>query len=222
MALAGPAVNAVAVRPAGSGDVEHLATWHLAHFPTTFVARLGHRFLTTYYSALLDSPAGYAFVATLDGVPHGYICGTVDAAAHQAYLLGDARGRLLRAGTAALLRQPLLALDFARRRAPRYLRRLFLRGSRPAAAPGSAVGRVGTVDFLAVVPSGRGHGLGGRLLAAAVEHARASGTDRFELVAAADSTVGPDFYGKAGWTPAGTSSTREGRPLGRWHLPLRG
>jgi GNAT superfamily N-acetyltransferase len=70
----------------------------------------------------------------------------------------------------------------------------------PGAGP--VVAHRATVLRLMVHPERQGRGLGGRLLAAATDHARELGFDQLLLSARGDTGL-PEFYSHLGWTEVG-------------------
>lgn len=74
------------------------------------------------------------------------------------------------------------------------------------------------LSLLAVAPSAQGHGLGRRLLAAAVDAAAAAGHDRCELHALDDNAPALALYTSAGFRPVGEPFPHalNGRPTRVW------
>lgn len=74
------------------------------------------------------------------------------------------------------------------------------------------------LSLLAVAPAAQGHGLGRRLLTAAVDAAAAAGHDRCELHALDDNAPALALYTSAGFRPVGDSFPHalNGRPTRVW------
>lgn len=74
------------------------------------------------------------------------------------------------------------------------------------------------LSLLAVAPAAQGHGLGRRLLAAAVDAAAAAGYDRCELHALDDNAPALALYRSAGFRPVGNPFPHalNGRPTRVW------
>ncbi|WIA99259.1 N-acetyltransferase [Curtobacterium sp. MCBA15_012] len=88
-------------------------------------------------------------------------------------------------------------------------------------APGTGGGPASDAAYLsllAVAPHAQGHGLGRRLLAAAVEAAAAAGHDRCELHALDDNAPAVALYRSAGFAPVGPPFPHplSGRPTRVW------
>lgn len=80
------------------------------------------------------------------------------------------------------------------------------------------------LSLLAVAPAAQGHGLGRRLLAAAVDAAAAAGYDRCELHALDDNAPALALYASAGFRPVGEPFPHalSGRPTHVWQAGVGG
>ncbi|KTR54427.1 hypothetical protein NS359_00045 [Curtobacterium oceanosedimentum] len=80
------------------------------------------------------------------------------------------------------------------------------------------------LSLLAVAPAAQGHGLGRRLLAAAVDAAAAAGHDRCELHALDDNAPALALYASAGFRPVGEAFPHalSGRPTHVWQAGVGG
>lgn len=214
-----PAVQVRAMAPADLRFVAHLHRSWLAHglFPA-----LGPRFLRAYLSTYAASPFGLAYMALLDGVPVGYLVGTVDERAHLRHVLRRCGIHLALLGLAALLVRPRLAWHFARTRARRYITagtRLVRSGTSPATSPGSA-GVVAVLSHVAVSEAARGTGIGGELVRRFVDDARSSGATAARLLTKADDGGASGFYERLGWCAHGVITDRDGITWARFRLDL--
>ncbi|WP_051814691.1 GNAT family N-acetyltransferase [Streptomyces iakyrus] len=200
-------------------DLPFVVAEHLRHFPDSFFARLGPKFLTAYDRTYLTSPDGRAYVAEMGGQPVGFLIGGIDPAAHRRHVLRDyGRGLLLRALGSLCLR-PRLALHFLRTRLVRYGRKLIPnRAARQAPAVGPT-GVTAVLDYVVVAEHARCRGIGSRLIARFVKDATDAGCARVTLVTAAEGGAGP-YYERHGWLPQGEIRTPEGRRLLTYDFPL--
>ncbi|GAA3500930.1 hypothetical protein GCM10019016_080370 [Streptomyces prasinosporus] len=200
-------------------DLPFVVAEHLRHFPDSFFARLGPRFLTAYDRTYLTSPDARAYVAEMGGQPVGFLIGGIDPAAHRRHVLRDyGRGLLLRALGSLCLR-PRLALHFLRTRLVRYGRKLIPnRATRQAPAVGTT-GVTAVLDYVVVAEHARCRGIGARLIARFVKDATDAGCARVTLVTAAEGGAGP-YYERHGWLPQGEVRTPEGRRLLTYDFPL--
>jgi ribosomal-protein-alanine N-acetyltransferase len=87
-----------------------------------------------------------------------------------------------------------------------------------APGTGGAPSDAAYLSLLAVAPAAQGHGLGRRLLAAAVDAAAAAGYDRCELHALDDNAPALALYRSAGFRPVGDPFPHalNGRPTRVW------
>lgn len=87
-----------------------------------------------------------------------------------------------------------------------------------APGTGGAPSDAAYLSLLAVAPAAQGHGLGRRLLAAAVDAAVAAGYDRCELHALDDNAPALALYRSAGFRPVGDPFPHalNGRPTRVW------
>ncbi|MGP4045375.1 GNAT family N-acetyltransferase [Streptomyces sp. 2A115] len=200
-------------------DLPFVVAEHLRHFPDSFFARLGPKFLTAYNGTYLTGPDACAYIAEVDGQPVGFLIGGTDPAAHHRHVLRDhGRGLLFRALGSLCLR-PRLALHFLRTRLVRYGRKLIPnRAARQTPAAGHS-GVTAVLDYVVVAEHARSHGIGARLIARFVKDATDAGCARVTLVTAAEGGAGP-YYDRLGWRRQGEIRTPEGRLLLMYDLPL--
>lgn len=173
-----------------------------------FFPQLGHRFLRAYLATFVGSPHAAAFVATRGDAPLGMVVGALDPRSHGRWVLRHRAAGLALRGAWALLIRPTLAARFVRTRLLPYGRAL--RRMRQPANPGGE-GRVAVLTHLAVVPGAQGFGIGGRLVAAYLEAARAAGRQRVVLNTLTGPSGAGGFYRRHGWREDGERSTFDGR-----------
>lgn len=204
----GPVVALRRLRPE---DLPFVVDQHLQHFPDGFFARLGRAFLTEYYLSYCTDHSSCAVVATDGAEPIGYLAGTSDLVGHRRHVI-SAHGRALtKRAVLALIRNPPLAVSFARTRGMRYLKKLVFRRGRAPAASGPAR-RSAVLHHVVVVAEYRGRGVGPALIEAFEDDARHAGCHELTLVT---QTGGPaaDYYRRSGWTAVGEHRTPDGTPL---------
>lgn len=126
------------------------------------------------------------------------------------------------------LRSPAFARDLLRTRLLRYargivrgLRRSGARNAVPEDARDTSPERVGFMTYVAVAADRRGRGIGGSLLDAYEEQARAAGLRRLDLVTFPDERGAGAFYSRMGWTYAGEIVSRSGERYALYTRPLR-
>jgi len=197
-------VTEPAVRPMTVSDVREVVRVHMSGFPGFFLTFLGPGFLRELYRGIVSDPAGVAFVTEHGGVITGFVAGTTDPSGFYSRLM---KRRLLQFGiqaAIATLRRPSAA--------PRLLRAL----GRSSAAPDAKTGRAELMS-LAVLPSARGGGEGGKLVEGFVTRSRELGSTTVFLTTDA---VGNDdvnaFYVRRGFALARTFTTREGRNMNEY------
>jgi GNAT superfamily N-acetyltransferase len=215
------------LRQAVHEDLHLTARAHVAFLPFGLFPSLGVGFVRRWHRTFLDSPHGAGYVVTDPQAPGnrivGFLLGTTDQAAHTAAVLADRRTMavLTLTGAAALLRRPRLARHFARSRAWPWTCRLFRhRPASPAAAPDDTTEPVAVLSAVAVLPDRRGRGIGGRLVAQFLSHARFSGATTAELVT--PTALGAaGFYERSGWEAGPDRRTRDGDRVRTYHRALR-
>lgn len=212
----------VLVREAVTADVDATARLHIEHLSLGLFPRLGHRFVSCWHRAYVQSPHAVALVAVergSDGGEHiaGFLVGALDRLAFQQELLTRYRTRLaVRAGVALVLRPRVLA-DFLRTRLRPYLHRLRATRRAPSVPPGAfPAAPVADLSAIAVDPVLRRTGTGRILTEEFVDRCTAAGAVRVELVTAADSVASIAFYTSTGWTARRRYDTRDGRALQRF------
>lgn len=203
----------VVIRPLHRTDLTFAALLHLDALGDGFFARLGVRFLRSYYWSFAVSPYGIALVADIDGSPAGVIVGTKDDAAHYRHVLRSRWWRLGSSGIVALLRRPRLLFWFIRRRARRYCRgalRLVLTRARPTGARVQPRAVIGHITHLAVAPEHQGTGVGVSLVEDFTIRASTNGVEALLVVTRSGPHGKAAFYERCGWLPAGRTTDLDG------------
>lgn len=209
--------NGPSVRGAAPADCAYLADLHAATLPHGFFVELGARFLRAYHRTFVDGPHARAYIATLGDDRVGGIVGTLDNRTHWRWAVRHRGPVLALAGLLCLCARPAVAVRFVRTRARRYLGAVVrLVGGRWRPRPGTSAPpphRVAVLTHVCVEPTVQGRGVGGALVDAFLEDARAAGAREVTLVTlAGDDGAGP-FYARRGWTYAGAHNDQDGRPL---------
>jgi GNAT superfamily N-acetyltransferase len=204
------------VRAATAGDASFCAALHAELLPQGFFTQLGTRYLRTYHRTFVDSPYAVALVTTVGGVPAGMLVGIIRPAAHARWVMRHRGVGLATVGALGLLRRPVTAVRFLRRRAGRYLRgwRRHRRGD--AARPAQAESAV--LSHIAVLPGARRSGAGRRLVTAFVDTCRAHDVPRATLFTLESSHGAGAFYASLGWRPGQVRITPDGYRLREWIL----
>ena len=206
------------LRPAEMADLDFCTSLHGETLPHGFFAQLGYAFLRAYLATFVSSPHAAAFVVTADGTPVGMVVGVLRGRAHRHWVLRHRGFRLAALGSAALAVRPRLALRFARTRLVRYSRALRDEG---VARVTAKEGQPAVLSHVAVAPGADGAGLGGRLVEAFVEAARAAGAQCVVLATLSGEEGAAAFYRKLGWSESGLASGFDGQSMILFSLPLR-
>ena len=195
--------GAVEVRELVKGDQGFAATLHAQALEQGLFASLGFGFMRAYYGTFLSSPHAVALTATVRGVPVGVVVGSVDARAHARWVLRHRGARLAARAVAVLVVRPRVALRFAHTRIARY-RRAWSRAR--SEEPGSRVtGRGAVLSHVAVIPGGRGAGIGTALVDAFLDRLRERSVEQALLVTASGLSGAGAFYRRHGWQFKGSS-----------------
>lgn len=222
----------VDVRPSTPADVDAIVDLHLQHLPHGLFPRLGTAFMRRYHRTFIELERGISLVAVVPDPPGpdvviGFVCGSTDQRRYVADVLGAARGPLLLAGAAGLVRHPFLLLHFVRTRSRRYVRRIVraLRPSRHDRQGEVERGETRPVAVLSAVvvsPTARAGGAGAALVAGLVERVQRAGTRTIELVTLAGPDGAVPFYRALGWTEVGTHEDKDGHEVVRFRMELAG
>ena len=196
------------VRSMTAADVREVVRVHMSAFPGFFLTFLGPGFLRELYRGIVADPAGVAFVTEHGGAINGFVAGTTDPSGFYSRLL---KRRFLQFGiqaAIATLRRPSAA--------PRLLRAL----GRSHEAPAATTGRAELMS-LAVLPSARRGGEGGKLVESFVTRSRELGsTTVFLTTDAAGNDDVNAFYARRGFALARTFTTREGRLMNEYEKEI--
>lgn len=191
-------------------DVEAVVDLHRELLPAGFFAALGGPFLRSYYRSYLLNPAGVGLVAEVDGEVAGFALGTVDEEVHYRHVLRWHGWRMALWGLLGLSARPHLIFGFCRTRAGRYLRSVQRRLRKGPSGPGPQT-RSGTLSHMAVAPSAQRRGLGRMLVTAFVDAARAQGSRRLRVLAAANRREAQSLYASLGWERGSEVQDADGR-----------
>ena len=205
---------------ARSRDLGFYAALHAQTLEHGFFAALGHGFLRAYYSTFVASPHAVALIARADGAPVGIVVGVLDPRSHARWVIRRRGLRLALRGLAMLVLRPRIAVTFAQTRFGRY-RQVWRRNrSESDYKRSSAQRRTAVLSHIAVVPGGRGSGVGSALVDAFLTTARAAGAARATLVTRpGDGGAGP-FYRRLGWRHDGTRAGFDGQPVATFAIDL--
>ena len=219
------AASAICVRPMSERDLKVAAQLHLQHLPHGLFPSLGERFLRRYLSTYLDTPSAVALAVEADQRAFGFLCGSLDRAAHREHVLRSHRTSLFSAGLISLASHPAVAVRFLRTRGRRYaaaLLRLGHRASAEAPAIGASKGPTGpaVLAHLVVSPAGRCAGAGAALVEAFEATARQRGLASAELLTLPGEAGAGRFYERLGWRCGETCSDRDGVIWVRYHKLL--
>lgn len=192
-ALAGAAGANIGFRPATADDARVIARLHVDGISTGFLPRLGPRFLTHLYRAMIDQPGARILVAVDDYGPIGFVAGVPDVGRFYKVFM---RRHGLRAALSAL---PALVR-------PSTWRRVW----ETARYDGDHHDAPAELLSMAVDPNYRGRGLGRRLAAEFLDALRADGIDRVKVVVAEANSVARQTYRSVGFVDRDTVEVHRG------------
>jgi GNAT superfamily N-acetyltransferase len=215
--------SGVTIRALERDDLQLAARLHRQMLPHGIFPALGDRFLRRYLLTYATSPAAVAFVAEFGGVPVGFLVGVLDPPTHRCHMLRQHGIALVGVGLPALVLRPRVAFRFVRTRAWRYVTTLMRFASArvrlPVAEPGGP-GSPAVLCHVAVVPDGRGSGIGASLVATFEARARNGGVKEAVLLTLADGGGAGPFYERLGWHAGDTRSDRDGISWRRYRKDL--
>lgn len=188
-------------------DIAAFAEIHKAAFPRSLTTRLGDRFLLDYYSRVLDSPIGIAFLAERDGEALGFAVGFVDPTTYYSAMRRK-KWEVARSMAKGLLRRPWLV---------RAVVTNFLWAGK------TEHGGTETCELasISVLPKTSGSGLGQALLDVFVAGAARVGATRISLTTdAVNNGRVCRFYEKYGFVKGGCIKGRT-RPMVQYTMPIR-
>lgn len=169
------------VRPGRPSDAEALAALHAQRIGEGFLVTLGHRFLARLYRRIARSPGSVLLVAEADGRVVGFVAATTSTRRLYAeFLRHDAVPAAL-AAAPAVLRAPMRAWETLRYGAGH--------DDLPAAE----------VLSIAVADDASGRGIGGALLAAALDALAQEGAAEARVVTAVGNDAALAMYERAGF-----------------------
>jgi ribosomal protein S18 acetylase RimI-like enzyme len=193
--LAGGAGLREAARPgielrfASPADAPRLASLHCSELPESFLASLGHAFLTRLYRRIIYSRDAFAVVASTDDVPiAGFVAATEDTASlYRRFLARDGLVAVV-TGLPELIRSS------------RHVRETLHYGS----APNAALRELPAAELLsvAVTPEARGRGVGRALVKACQFELTRRGVSGTRVVVAAGNATAIGLYHACGFRSA--------------------
>lgn len=209
------------IRPMTQGDLPFVSRLHLESLNHGLFPALGYRFLKAYLNTFIVSPFAVALIAEDDGVPLGYLVGTLEDRAHYGHIVKRWGPRLAVNGLIALSTRPMVAFRFLRTRAFRYARgAIRLAGGSPSGPAQAPARKDAVLTHMAVVASARSRGVGRRLAETFIENARRSGADGVALTTRASARGAAGFYEKLGWCVVTEFVDRDGLAWQRLRLDL--
>ncbi len=207
------------MRPAERQDVPFSAALHRDALPHGFFAQLGPRFLRAYYRTFLDSPHAVFLVASVGGVPVGFLVGLLRPRAHARWAVRRRGIKLAAQGLVAMSVRPAATARFLRTRVSRYIRGWRRNRAAVAELPESPL-EPAVVSHVAVTFGARGWGAGRRLVEAFVEQCEQAHITRIALVTLGSQEGAGDFYSSLGWRPGAPRTTPDGIEMVEWSLDL--
>lgn len=204
--LSGRTNSDMRIFPMKQSHIQSVVTVHLDAFPGFFLSGLGRRFLSLFYTSVIEDHSCISLVAGSDQQIDGFIVGTVEPR-------GFYKRILLRKGIRFVLAalKPLIAK-------PRIIRRL-LRGlsknevHRP---PRSAL-----VMSIAVRQAAQGRAIGRELVSTFLEECRKRGSRNVYLTTdELDNARTNRFYASMGFTVSRMFTTPEGRKMNEYEIKL--
>jgi GNAT superfamily N-acetyltransferase len=222
--------NNVGIRPPRPEDEAALAGLHERELSTEFISRLGPRFLRRYHRAFSGSPHATSLVAADEGTgePVGFLLGTLDNAAHSAYLIRRHGPAMMVLILAQAIGDPKLTGELLKTRGWRYARaalRLSAKGSRRTSGRRASgrlkmrgAGEVGVLAHVAVRREYRGLGIGASLVSAFRAEAVQAGVQELELVTVPGRSGSGAFYERLGWSYTEERTSRGGERFSLYQL----
>lgn len=173
-----------------------VARLHREQLSDSFLASLGESFLDVLYGRIVREPKSTLLVASHGGGVVGFIAGTHDTGQLYRTFVRHDGVRAFVAAAPALVRHPRTALETLR-----Y---------------GSESGSVTPLPraellSIAVAPSVRREGIGGRLITALLADFSAHGVSGARVTVAADNTAAITAYRRCGFRPATRVEVHRGR-----------
>ena len=196
------------IEPAGPSDVLAMTYVHLKAFPDFFLSSLGPRTLNVFYSQVVQTPDGIAFVArdraTKDCV--GLVAGTLNLVGFRAQQKHEWLVRYAVSAAPALALSPRKAMSLLG-----ALRSADPQGSTPDAS----------LMSLAVLPAWSRSGIGRQLVHAFNDEMRTRGRDTYALTTDADNNDAVNnFYLSLGFQPATQWARPDGRRMNAYEIDL--
>lgn len=194
------------IRAMEPSDLDAVVTIHREAFKGFFLARMGERFLTTYYELVLEFNSSIAVVArdTVSGHILGFAVGFSNPSRFYA-LFSRQRRRMLFSIFLAVLRDPLLVIQILRN-----MSRVEVQAQKS----------VDAVELSSIAVGIQGQGVGALLLEAFLDNARSEGSQTVYLTTdAEDNSAVQKFYESRGFLLDGYED-RGGRRMCRYSKSL--
>jgi ribosomal protein S18 acetylase RimI-like enzyme len=189
-------------------NIKQVVSIHLKSFPGFFLSFMGARFLSLYYSGIVEAPEGIAFVyLNKAGSPAGFVAGTSNPRGFYSRLLKRNWLKFSFASMGAICRRPAAIVRIARG--------FFHPGENPAGDEVAGLFSIG------VLPELQGTGAGKALVLAFQDEAKKRGCKRVFLTTDADGNEAVNsFYRKLGFTVERLYNTPEGRNMNEYWITL--
>lgn len=222
---------AVTTRPMERGDLAFAASLHLEHLPHGLFPSLGPGFMRQYLGTFRDPATSVALIGEYNGTAVGFLVGILDEPEHYRQVLRRHGLRLGAAGLGALAVRPRVAWRFLRTRLRRYVVGAFRLARRAPVAPTtdrpsspatdrSAPTPLPVLSHVVVSEDGRGSGVGGALVHAFTDAARATGVRGARLLTMSGADGASGFYERLGWHPTAEFVDADGGSWTRLEIDL--
>lgn len=185
----------------GLQDLPFVVATHLHHFPDSFFARLGPRFMTRYYRTFLDGPIAAAAVAEVEGEVCGYLVGVLDGTQHRRLLMRHHGVGLAITGILGMCWRPWLAWIFTSTRLRRYAN-AFHRSRQSGTSASRPAEKVAVLSHVAVSENYRFRGVGSLLISDFLQQAESAGCARVCLLTRAGDGGASRYYDSHQWERA--------------------
>jgi ribosomal protein S18 acetylase RimI-like enzyme len=166
-----------------------VADLHASALAGDFLPTLGERFLQVFYRSVLKNKLGFGFVELLEGVPIGFVLGSIDSSNLFRKVIMHAWVRLGLAALPVVIRKPGLLLKVAE---------TFLYPNREAQSPEKA-----ELLVIAVNADQRGRGFGEKLVAALNQEMSVHGIQSYKVTVLQSNQGANRFYQRLGFQKTG-------------------
>ena len=196
------------IRKLNAVDIDRVVEVHLFSFPGFFLAFLGNKFLSLFYTGICSAPEGIAFVyLNVAGVPAGFVAGTSNPGGFYSRLLKRDWLKFILASIAPVLKKPSVI--------GRVARAVFHPSNNPIGNDVAGLFSIG------VLPELQGTGAGKKLVRAFLEEAKQRDCKSVFLTTDRDNNETVNmFYIKLGFTIKRQYVTHEGRRMNEYWITL--